>query len=180
MKSFTHTELTMLDNSYEKTGFHKLNSSWNLWAHLPSEKDWSIKSYKKIYTFNYIEEVIAITELLPEIVKSCMLFIMKDGIAPMWEDPKNRNGGCFSYRIQNKQVFDVWKDITYTLVGESISSNAIFINNVNGITISPKKSFCILKIWMSNCECQNPKIITAEIKNLTSNGCLFKRHEPEF
>ena len=90
--------------------FHSLSSKWTLWAHLPHDTDWSIKSYKKIYTFEYVEEAIAITETLPEIlVKNCMFFIMKEGIIPTWEDPQNRNGGCFSYKITNKYVYEVWK-----------------------------------------------------------------------
>ena len=33
-----------------------------------------------------------------------MLFVMRNGINPMWEDPKNKDGGCFSYKISNKNV----------------------------------------------------------------------------
>ena len=28
---------------------HKLNTKWVLWAHLPHDTDWSLKSYKKIF-----------------------------------------------------------------------------------------------------------------------------------
>lgn len=160
---------------------HKLKYKWNLWAHLPQDPDWTSKSYKKIFQFTNIEETIAITESLPEnLVKNCMLFIMKDSIIPMWEDPKNRNGGCFSYKVSNKHVYEVWRDLTYVLVGDSISNNSGFVNNVTGITISPKKNFCIVKIWMTNCDYQNPQVVTIDVKNLISQGCLFKKHTPEF
>jgi hypothetical protein len=109
-----------------------------------------------------------------------MLFIMKDGISPMWEDPKNRNGGCFSYKVSNKTVFEVWRDLTYVLIGETVSSNIPFVNSVTGITISPKKNFCIVKIWMTNCDHQNPQVVTGDVKNLSAQGCLFKKHTPEF
>jgi len=161
--------------------FHNLNNKWNLWAHLPHDPDWTVKSYKKIIQFKNVEETVAITESLPEcLVKNCMLFIMKDGISPMWEDEKNRNGGCFSYKVSNKNVYEVWRDLTYVLIGETISSNNKFVDSVTGITISPKKNFCIVKIWMTNCEHQNPQVITGDIKNLQPHGCLFKKHTPEF
>jgi hypothetical protein len=161
--------------------FHKLNCEWNLWGHLPQDQDWSLKSYKHIYKFTNIEETIAVTQTLPDmLVKSCMLFIMRNGITPMWEDPRNRNGGCFSYKVSNKNVYDVWRDLTYVLVGETISSNNSFINSVTGITISPKKNFCIIKIWLSNCDHQNPSVVTTVVKGLSSQGCLFKKHSPEF
>ena len=84
----THIDLT------DMALFHKLKFKWNLWAHLPQDSDWTVKSYKKVYQFKTIEESIAIIESLPhDLVKNCMLFIMKDGIIPMWEDQKNRNGG---------------------------------------------------------------------------------------
>ena len=161
--------------------FHCLADKWTIWAHLPHDTDWSITSYKKIYTIDSVEGAIAISETMPDVlVKNCMLFLMRDGIKPIWEDPKNRQGGCFSYKISNKNVFEVWKDLSYVLVGESISNQSSFVANVTGITISPKKNFCIIKIWMSSCANQNPAIITNDVKNLTSQGCIFKRHVPEY
>jgi dipeptide/tripeptide permease len=105
---------------------------------------------------------------------------MKSGIKPIWEDPKNRDGGCFSYKVINKNVCSVWKDLTYALVGGSISSQSGFVNCVTGITISPKKNFCIIKIWMTDCKNQNPAIVTSDIKGLTHQGCIFKKHTPEY
>jgi hypothetical protein len=168
-------------NSEQTIEVHKLKTKWKLWAHLPQDPDWTVKSYKKIYQFKTIEESVGITEMIPEgLVKNCMLFIMRDGITPMWEDPKNRNGGCFSYKISNKNVFEVWRDLTYVLIGESLSANVTFVSSVTGITISPKKNFCIVKIWMTNCEHQNPQVVTNDVKNLIPQGCLFKKHTPEF
>ena len=176
-----NTDSTITTMSTLNTEFHNLNNKWNLWAHLPHDPDWTVKSYKKIIQFSYVEETIAIIESLPEgLVKNCMLFIMKDGISPMWEDEKNRNGGCFSYKVSNKNVYEVWRDLSYVLIGESISRNNKFVDSVTGITISPKKNFCIVKIWMTNCEHQNPQVISIDVNNLQPHGCLFKKHTPEF
>jgi hypothetical protein len=161
--------------------FHNLKNNWTLWAHLPHNTDWSIKSYIHIFTFKTIEETIAVTETLPPVlVENCMLFIMREGVRPIWEDPKNKNGGCFSYKVSNKNVYKVWKDLTYVIVGETVSKNMNFVNSVTGITISPKKNFCIIKIWMTDCNNQNPEIVTSDIKGLVSQGCLFKKHIPEY
>ena len=175
------TQMANLDKNTENDEFHLTNLKWNLWAHLPHDTDWTPTSYKKIYTFTTIEETIAITEYLPEtLIKNCMLFIMRVGIIPTWEDPKNRNGGCFSYKVSNKNVVQVWKDLTYVLVGSSISKTDQFVNSVTGITISPKKNFCIIKVWMTDCKNQNPAVVTNDIKGLTQQGCLFKKHVPEY
>jgi hypothetical protein len=159
---------------------HDLSDAWILWAHLPHDTDWSLKSYMKIYEFNTVEQAITITETLPPIlVTNCMLFLMRKGINPIWEDERNRNGGCFSYKIPNKDVPDAWKQLSYSLVGETMSDNKKLLPHINGITISPKKNFCIIKVWLANCSFQDAAVIR-EVHGVTSHGCLFKRHVPEY
>ena len=181
MLSHQHIDImetaTLISNN---NSFHNLSDKWTLWAHLPHNTDWTLKSYIPIYTFTTIEETVAITESLPStLVENCMLFIMRQGVNPIWEDPKNRDGGCFSYKVLNKNVAKAWSELTYRIVGGSISTGTPFINSVTGITISPKKNFCIIKIWMTNCNHQNPSVV-APIKGLQSQGCLFKKHTPEY
>ena len=175
------TMATDTDTNTMTKEYHKLANSWTMWAHLPHDTDWSIGSYKQIYNLTTVENSIGLVETLPDVlVKNCMLFLMKEGIKPIWEDPKNRSGGCFSYKVSNKCVYDVWKELCYVLVGESISQQSLFVANVTGITISPKKNFCIIKIWMSSCANQNPAIVTSDVKGIVSQGCLFKKHTPEY
>jgi hypothetical protein len=169
-----------METATSNSEFHKLSDKWTLWAHLPHNTDWSLKSYIPISTFSTVEETIAVTETLPpQLVENCMLFMMKEGITPTWEDKRNRDGGCFSYKVVNKNVSKAWSDLIYRIVGCSISNNAAFVKSVTGITISPKKNFCIIKIWMTNCDHQNPSAV-APVKGLLAQGCLFKKHTPEF
>jgi hypothetical protein len=158
-----------------------LNDKWNLYYHLPDDKNWDLKSYTTIMgDIQTAEEVIALNESIPDqVIKSCMLFLMRKGITPMWEDPRNRTGGCFSYRILNKQVPHLWRMLMQLTCGETLATNAKYNNHINGITISPKKNFCIVKIWMDTTLYQDCAIIKS-IENLPVQGCLFKKHEPEF
>ena len=159
---------------------HHLSDKWVLWAHLPHDTDWTLKSYINIVEFETVEEVIAVINTIPQtMINNCMLFVMKEGINPTWEDKRNSKGGCFSFKIMNKQVCSVWNDLLKVVAGNTISSDEDFVNNVNGITISPKKSFYIMKIWMSGTDKQNPKSINP-INGLNSHGCLFKKHNPEY
>jgi len=162
-------------NENENDNICKLNDEWTLWAHLPHDIDWKLTSYKKIYTFSGVPEILALYQYLPDImIKNCMLFLMRKNIKPIWEDPKNKNGGCFSYKINNKGIISCWKNLSYLLVGETLSDINVS-KYINGITISPKKNFCIIKIWLSNCDHQNPEIIK-ELEGITKHGCLFKKH----
>ena len=153
-----------------------LHSAWTLWAHLPHDTDWSVKSYKNIMTFGTVEEAVALVKALPDaMVRNCMLFLMRKGIHPTWEDAKNKDGGSFSYKVGNKNVTSVWRDLVYRLSGESLTKNPQVRSELNGATISPKKNFCIVKIWMKTCKHQNPKEIV-DIDGVARNGCIFKRH----
>jgi len=159
---------------------HVLYDKWTLWAHLPHDTDWTVESYKRIDTFNTIEAAVTLCETLPDkMVKNCMLFLMREGVQPTWEDPRNRSGGCFSYKVNNKTVGTAWKNLSYILVGETLSTNARLMDSITGITISPKKNFCIVKIWLSGCDFQDPSSMV-EVPGLSSHGCLFKKHLPEY
>jgi len=103
--------------------------------------------------------------------------LMRDGIEPTWEDEKNRKGGCFSYKIANKEVLSLWKNLSYMLLGENLADNTQLMTSINGITISPKKHFCIVKLWLATCKFQNPSEITDSF-GLQGAGCLFKKHVP--
>ena len=117
----------------------KLYDKWTLWAHLPHDTNWTFESYIRILSFSSVHAIIMLLETMPdEMITNCMLFIMRDGIKPMWENTNVRP--C-----------------------------------INGITISPKKNFCIVKIWLANCNYQNPAVI-ADNLGITSQGCLFKTH----
>ena len=163
------------------TQLHSLNDKWNLYYHLPHDKNWEVSSYSAILReIDTAEKVVSLNNSIHDnIIKNCMLFVMRDGITPMWEDPKNRNGGCFSYKIINKHAPEVWKTLFLLLCGETLCIKSEYSKHINGITISPKKNFCIIKIWMDVSHLQDPSII-ATVYNLVKQGCLFKKHEPEF
>ena len=167
---------TTMKDEYDSE-YHMCKNNWTLYSHLPHDTDWSIKSYQNIVNIDCIEQLVSIFEVIPDkMIKNCMLFIMKDKITPLWEDDSNRNGGCFSYKIANNDVPAVWKKLCYLLVGETLSKKKA---NITGLTISPKKNFCIVKIWLGDCNNQNPQDITY-FTGIDAQGCLFKKHLPEY
>jgi hypothetical protein len=157
----------------------KLNDDWCLWAHLPHDADWSLNSYKLLYTFNTVEQTISLLNNLPEkCIKNCMLFIMRKNINPIWEDEKNKDGGCFSFKINNRFIKDIWEKLTYSLAGENLFLNSEYNEKVNGITISPKKNFCIIKIWLNTCELTTLDNINKNL-DIHNESFIFKKHISE-
>jgi hypothetical protein len=138
---------------------YKLNDLWTLWLHLPHDSDWSINSYKKVSTLTFLEEcVILIENMSSQIEEKCMLFLMKNNIKPIWEDEKNKKGGCLSYKIAIENVSRVWKRLVYALVGNHFlldngynsNSDKDILKTITGLSISPKKNFSIIKLWIGN------------------------------
>tara|TARA_A100001015_G_scaffold315616_1_gene427871 strand:+ start:5413 stop:5889 length:477 start_codon:yes stop_codon:yes gene_type:complete len=153
---------------------HPLKSTWTLYLHLPNETDWSINSYKKILTIQYVEELIELYNFITnKMIISCMFFLMKGNIKPMWEDPANCNGGAFSYKINHKISYSIWKTITYLAIGEQLDNTDN--NIITGITISPKKNFSIIKVWVNTHKYTNINTIRYPDKLGLSN-CIFKKH----
>jgi hypothetical protein len=156
---------------------HPSNSLFSkivLYYHLSNDKNWNFESYKLIQSVSTVEGAVSLNENLSEnIIKYCMLFMMKSGVPPIWEDQRNVNGGCFSYKVYNKYVVEVWKKLVYAFCGGSLMVNKENMKYVNGITISPKKNFCILKIWFENLKIQNAEEVV-DIANLSRAGVIFR------
>ena len=140
---------------------NNLNNKYTLYAHLPNDSNWDISSYKVITNINILEEMISLNENIPEdLIQKCMFFLMKDNIKPMWEDENNKKGGSISYKINNDIVYNIWKNLTYYLISDNIMENS---DNITGISISPKKNFCIIKLWLRDCNDITSESVNKEI-----------------
>ena len=83
--------------------YHKLSNTWVLWFHDPCDTEWGLESYQNIFEFDTIEHFWNLFNNLDKnLITQGMFFIMKKNIVPLWEDEKNENGGCWSYRIQKE------------------------------------------------------------------------------
>jgi hypothetical protein len=170
---------TVIENN-QKEEFHSLYDKWILYAHLPHDTNWKVDSYKTILSFDKVEQAIGLFETIPEIMlNNCMLFLMRNDIKPVWEDDENRKGCCLSFKVSNREVKTVWKKLCYAVIGRQISTNETFTDNVNGVTISPKRSFCIVKIWMKGCEYRTASCVNSLI-GINTKDALFKKHTPEY
>jgi hypothetical protein len=177
------------DNDFSESSFHSsvkttptktfLRGKWNLYFHLPADKntDWSLASYQPIQTgVATVEDTASLFRALPDnLIKYGLLYWFRDGIGPVYEDPHNRGMGAFSYIVSNRLVCEVWRNLCYALAGESICIRPEDARHVNGVTISPKKGFCCIKIWMDTLEYQDSDMFV-EIPGLTRSGVLMKKH----
>ena len=149
-----------------------MSINYTLYSHMANDVNWNIESYEVIKHITTLNELVSIIEYIPdELLTNCMFFFMKDNIKPMWEDEMNKNGGCISYKIPNNDCYKLWKDIIYSYVSSKITNS----ENINGLSISPKRNFCIIKIWLKVCDNIDTTTINndLDIKNIE---VIVKKH----
>ena len=155
---------------------HLLNSKWTLWYHKSDDTDWSLQSYIKLASFSSIEEFSIVYNSLEAVhVQNAMLFLMRDKIPPIWESDENKDGGCFSFKIYRQDIYEAWNELSSMLIGEGILKDKINFSCVNGISISPKKTFSIIKIWLKNNE-NNEASKFHEISKFNFQDAIYKKH----
>jgi translation initiation factor 4E len=130
-----------------------LNDTWSLYFHDPEDEDWSEKSYKHVATMSSVEDFIGVQKNFEDAWSKGMFFVMREHIKPLWEDEHNCNGGCISFKIMKNEVSKFWFLFSGMVVGENIMHGEHkhkLWDKVCGVSISPKRSFCILRVWISD------------------------------
>ena len=155
---------------------NKLNSLWTLWYHNPNDSNWDLKSYNKVMEIRSINDFWDMfTILKTSHFQNGMFFIMRGDIKPMWEDRYNVDGGCWSFRVNKKDVPKTWQELVMYSLGESLMKEPNYSKTINGISISPKRSFSILKIWNRNVKINESSLLNS-VEGLNMNEIIYKPH----
>ena len=155
---------------------NNFNNIWNLWYH--HEKDnWTISGYKKIYTITNTNDFWTLFNNWNKLggIYYKHFFIMKDGITPIWEDPKNKNGGCWSFKVNQHTAVELWENISMFLVTENISDQDIV-----GISICLKKNNnIVIKIWNTDSKKNSLSLINEELLKKWGTDIIYIAHMPD-
>jgi translation initiation factor 4E len=151
-----------------------LNDVWSLYFHDPYDMNWDGNSYKFISTISSVEDFTNIYKTFNDLWSRGMFFIMREHITPRWEDENNRDGGCFSFKILKNDLESKWFEICSMILGESLGINDIVSENINGISISPKKNYHIVRIWIKNNNKTKKEFYNFNIPNYST--LMYKTH----
>ena len=149
-----------------------------LWTH-DNGKDWSIYSYKKICDIKTVDKFWQIQNNIEQLgFPQNHFFLMKRDIDPTWEHPKNRDGGVFSIRIEKKDVKELWEYLCALFVTKELSTD---MDDIVGISVSPRNDWCICKIWNSD---HKKQLIQSLNKNFMDKyvdlSMQYKLNAPEY
>lgn len=120
-----------------------------LFKKMANRANFSAKPHKEICTLKTVNDIVYILQLLKaknspksktDFVDESKInldandyIIMRKGIEPIWEDPKNSNGGTFTIKMSHDKGYDVWSAFIMYMVGETMTFD---MNSINGITVS--------------------------------------------
>ena len=144
---------------YDKNMFKKIVNRPNIQS----------KPHKKLCTISTVNDLVYILQLM-QVRKETNFktqgeinldvndyIIMREGIEPIWEDPKNSKGGTFTIKMNHSKGYEVWSMFVMYMLGETLTYE---MEHINGITVSfishknfshgqnnNNSSYTYLKIW---------------------------------
>ena len=157
----------------------KLNDKWILWYH-HEKNNWKISGYRKIYKIETIKDFWELYNNFDRIggINNQHFFLMREGIEPVWEDEKNKKGGCWSFKKMDNESAKLWEDLSVRIIGEKLLENN---SDLNGLSICLKRQLnSVIKIWNNNSKNNQINLLNKEILDRYGKDILYIAHIPEF
>ncbi|KAL9575866.1 MAG: hypothetical protein Q9212_007619 [Teloschistes hypoglaucus] len=112
------------------------------------------------------------------------IHFFKHGVQPIWEDPRNARGGCWTFRVSKTQSGEFWKEVLYLAVGEQMGEVVGQGDDICGLTLSRRFNSDLIQIWNRRADLQDSvdairdvvlAKLSAELKP-KEGGYYYKRH----
>ena len=156
---------------------NNFDNIWYVWYH-HTKDNWTVDGYKKIFKidngidfwklYNNWESLGGIT--------SRHFFLMKNDIKPVWEDPINMKGGCWSFKIVDSMAAELWEDLSVLIVSNELVQNTEAL----GLSITLKKNnTCVVKIWNDDSNKNSIKHINKSILKKWGTDIIYIAHMAE-
>jgi hypothetical protein len=124
---------------------------WTLYFHSPEETKWTLNTFINLGSMKSWRDFWAIIETLKaESLSDGMFFLMRDPSPPLWESHHHIRGGCYSFRCQKKDASHIYLNHIIASMLGSLPTDST--NRINGISISPKRGFNIIKVWNTDAQ----------------------------
>lgn len=121
-------------------------NQWTIYFHDFMDSNWNKNSYEKLITLKTVSDFWTVFDIIQPKLSRGMFFFMKNDIFPKWDDNYRCDKYAFiSIKIIKENVASFMENILVNLLSETLS--IVEKDNIHGLSISPKKNFCICKIW---------------------------------
>ena len=148
---------------------------WTIHVHETEEKKWDAASYKQLHVAATWEELGAVfREMGPKTLK-IMTFAMRGSQPPRWENKENIAGGSYSFLIPHRRAIEVYQLYVAAAATDTATLNPA--NKIVGVTMSPKKGHCVIKLWNASAKAFNkPTDIAVLDSDIRADEIAFLRN----
>lgn len=140
-----------------------LRSEWSIYFHDYENTCWNHESYEKLVVLRTIPQFWTVYDIIRHKLQAGMFFFMKDNHFPRWDaDMEGHDHYHFLSVKVIKTKIDVFAEhILVRLLAEGLYGPDPGV--VRGVSLSPKKHFVIVKLW----------IVTDDIAKIRENEAAF-------
>ena len=141
-----------------------LHDVWTYYFHDPEDASWTLESYKRLGGVSTVRDFWAMQGAVAPFLADGMFFVMREHVYPCWDDPGNIRGGCMSLKVPSAQLEATWAYVLQRMLGERLVRVGRLVGQlrdgegaptpddlaliVNGASVSPKRAFSIIKLWL--------------------------------
>lgn len=143
-----------------------LENAWCFWHDKFIGPGLSVAEYEaslhRLCTFKTVQEFWKCFNNLPAVDKlrpKSSFHLMKEGISPLWEDPKNANGGFWVMRVRKEDTPHVWKELVLAVIGEQFEPAIISGDEISGLTVSIRQYDDIIRLWNTCSNAKTPNLL---------------------
>lgn len=137
----------------EDEDVHYVDDTWTLYFHDPADANWNVNSYVRAVDLCSLEDLAAVQLALRGRTPAGMVFLMREHVFPCWDDNNNLEGGTLCLKVPMTAAEDTWNRLCVLMLTEALprTGGAAELDPgiINGASISPKTSFCVIKVWVS-------------------------------
>lgn len=161
------------------------NQKWCLWYHYDTQS-WTAVSFRKLTTISTVREMWAMVDSILQNNSLIMehLYIMREGVAPIWEDTRNRNGGCWSIKVDLRESVTMFVKILAFVLGETsmISPDGKNLStHVMGVSFCSKNTFnAIIQIWNDDKQLSKITLLQPRLAEPYMAEVIYRPHIPEY
>jgi len=150
-------------------------TSWSLYWHSSEGRDWSIRSFTSFGAMKTWREFFTTLDTLKlDTLSDGMFFLMQDPIPPLWENCANVYGGAYSIRIPKHSAGAAFQHYAIAAMHSECTTDPA--NVINGLSISPKKGYNIVKLWNINSEkYKRPEDLMCLLPDVKTSEVLYTR-----